>query len=259
MTNKKTATAQNALDEVKQLGQEVDQMGIEDLEATITIVAEIGHWAWIIQTQALMRLMALREKLPGGRGHQAALGAGYEQFLDEWAEKIRKSKSWIRTNMQILKTFGTYRFDRLPGFENRPRNTYLGSKVTVDDDEMFRRVEVDAGHQTDYLEFIPHPELRRAHYEAALPAPDPKSIIAQVVDEVDGGETITATEIRRRVRDARLEAQGFIRIHVDVPIELRRRLNIIAARARLSERDALARAITLLEADLESQEMPVAA
>lgn len=199
--------AQRSVETIRALDIKLAQMNEAELEETVETCDSHRDEAWIIQTKAIIILAAKRKKLPGGRGRKAPEGEGMEAFYEEWAEKLGRSKSWIRTNIQILTAHGEWSHWPSPDSEGKQAHTYYGSEVTIDDDEMFLEVRGDSGRTITIARFEPAPGLRRAHYEATLRSSNPRAAADWARDEILAGRECSAKRLAQHIRVEEMQLQ----------------------------------------------------
>lgn len=192
--------AMQSVEKVKRLQVKLQQMDEQELEETVEICDDHREWAWVVQTQALVLLLAMRKKMKGGRGNKAGDSEGLEAFYEEWAAKLGRSKSWIRTNVAILSKHGSWSRWPPPSTEGKQAHTYYGSEAKIDDDEMFLEVRGDVGNALTVARFDPAPELRRAHYEASLVSSDPRGAADWARREILAGRSCTAKQLSQHIR-----------------------------------------------------------
>jgi len=254
--------AGKSIESIKALEPELPSMKREELEETIETCGEHKEWAWIVQTQAITILASLRKVLRGGRGKKAREGEGTKAFYEEWAAKLNKSESWIRTNVAILSKHGAWSYwpPKDDDGEKKP-HTYYGSEATIDDDEMFREVRADGGNYITVSRFEPAPELRRAHYEVSLLSSDPKAAAEWARTEILAGRDCPATRLKAHIRSeekrfqAAAEREGLWSIDdAYCDFETRRRLDNLASLLRVKRGEVIARALVLLEEEVNRQQ-----
>ena len=255
--------AEQAAQALEYLRNKIDKMNERELEETIELARQHREWAWVVETMAIVRLMTLRKKLPGGRGVRAGAGEGIEQFLDEWSAKLGRSKTWMRTSAQILKVFGTHAQYPSPDAAQKQRETYYGSELDTireGDEVLLSELRADAGHCLAVVKFDPAPELNRSHYEAALPAADPREAIDWARAEILAGRECSAERLRKRVRmeAARLKNEEAHRslYRLDqtwIDFETSVLLRILTVKLRIKDGEVVARALRLLQDEVNCQ------
>lgn len=257
MMEKTIADARRATQALEYIRNKIDKMSERELEETIELAQEHKEWAWVIETMAVVRLMAMRKRLPGGRGIRAGAGEGIEQFLEEWSEKLGRSKTWMRTSAQILRVFGTHAQYPSPDADKKQRETYYGSELDTireGDEVLLSELRADAGHCLSVVKFDPAPELCRSHYEAALPATNPREAIDWARAEILAGRECSADLLRKRVRAdaARLRNEEARRTlyrldHAWVDLETSNLLSSLVVKLRIQPGEVVARALRLLQ------------
>jgi hypothetical protein len=148
----------------------------------------------------------------GGR-YKVGIG-GRGELIEFLAKRFKTSVTNIRLDARIIKTFGLFKYTKKTTTEpvvvsNEPEEEYITIK-TGDNNEFFTVLIHETSKFVAVSTFKPDSRLNRQHYVIAsrLTEQHARQVIDDLILEIEGGGTCTATELERRLFPRRENRAG---------------------------------------------------
>jgi hypothetical protein len=235
------SSEQVILDAANQIIEALPKMHPHSIEDILQSISTISKNLWYLRAECVAELLRRQDPLSGGRSQSAAPGEGRNEFVKEWAEKLKISPTKLREDIRIVEMFSTSMVrDQSGKLQPPPYASGLAPRRIVFSEEEKKLAEaVQPGFRTtlrptrdgEFIEdfgytnakgdilytahFSPNPLLKRQYYVVLSKMDDrveAESKLKEVEQRIQAGEPLTAQTLHDEIFKKSDEQSGFFKL-----------------------------------------------